>query len=262
MIFVKSLWTDLIEKRLWPVAVALLLALGAVPVLLGGSSDAVVAPVGATGATGAAAQTAQVALEPGAPQRRDRPGKLSDPFEQDEAPAVADTAGASVTAVAAAGATGARPGAASDGASGAASGASGANGAGSTAPASAPSGKDEPEPAQSAAPEADPRDAYVAVVRLGVSGSKRPLKRIARLSPLPSADNPALVYLGVSKADDSAVLLLSQDVKASGDGVCRPSKASCESIELAPGDEALLEVTGAGGATRTYQFDLVRIEKG
>ena len=38
MPFLKNIGHDLIEKRLWPVAVLLVLALVAVPVLLGGGS--------------------------------------------------------------------------------------------------------------------------------------------------------------------------------------------------------------------------------
>ena len=53
MSFLKNVLHDLVEKRLWPVAIALVAALVAVPIVLGGSSSSADAP-----ATDVAAVTA------------------------------------------------------------------------------------------------------------------------------------------------------------------------------------------------------------
>jgi hypothetical protein len=63
---VRNLITDLVDRRLWPVAVALLAALVAVPVLLGGGSKspapAPAAPLAATAANPGGTAHAAVSL--------------------------------------------------------------------------------------------------------------------------------------------------------------------------------------------------------
>ncbi|MCW3011260.1 MAG: hypothetical protein JWO90_1664, partial [Solirubrobacterales bacterium] len=108
---------------------------------------------------------------------------------------------------------------------------------------------------------AEPRDAYTAVLRLGRKGAKRTARRFDRLTPLPSADNPYLVYLGVTETEEAVSFLLSTDVRATGDGKCLPNKTSCESIELRRGQSAELEVTSDDGRLTRWVLDLVRIDK-
>ena len=83
--FLKNIVHDLIEKRLWPVALLLVVALVAVPVLLGGGSAAAPASDSAAvaGGTGTGGQSA-VSLDTAAGQERayERSGKVRNPFKQ------------------------------------------------------------------------------------------------------------------------------------------------------------------------------------
>src|SRR3954464_3421924 len=101
MSFLRNLLHDLVEKRLWPVAVALVAALVAVPILLGGQSDAgtatpaVVADASAAPANGLAdhrdvARAKVVSLEEQAAGKVSRPGRVRDPFVQHHQPRLSD----------------------------------------------------------------------------------------------------------------------------------------------------------------------------
>ena len=88
---VRSIFNDLVDRRLWPVAVALVAALVAIPVMLGGGSSAsapdAAAPLGS--AATAAGGTAQAAISVSTPSTAptDHPGTARNPFAQHKAPA-------------------------------------------------------------------------------------------------------------------------------------------------------------------------------
>src|ERR1700754_1583028 len=102
MSFLRNVLHDLVEKRLWPVAVALVAALVAVPIVLGGQRDAAtvaptVADAPATTANGLAdhrdaARAQVVSLEEQAAGKVSRPGKVHDPFVQHHQPHLSDAA--------------------------------------------------------------------------------------------------------------------------------------------------------------------------
>ncbi len=263
MSFLRSVWSDLVEKRLWPVALALVAALVAVPVLLGGSSSGVepLVPVGATGLTGPASalgalggRTA-VQLASGAPVRRDRAGAVRDPFKQHPLPAGAAAAVSTVTAAAAAQASTSAPSSSSGG------------GKVVAPPAGSPAGTSTTTtpavPAPGALPTGPkPLQLYTAVVRFGPIGAHRPRKDVARLAPLPSTEAPFLVFVGALGEPRTAVFLLSSDVTATGDGTCRPRPSSCETVELHKGESERLVVAQDDGTTQTWILQLVEVVKG
>ena len=276
MSFVKSLWADLVEKRLWPVVLVLLVALVAVPVALGGGSDdaAVSVPLGATGPTGEGALTAQVALDPTVPVRRPPTEKVRDPFKQRKAAASAEgvtsatgivappltrtpsTGGGSGTGITAppltktpsngGGGTEATPGEPTT----------------PTTP-TAPTAPNQttPAPPKQTPPAPDPRDSYAVTLVIGETGTERERETVERLAPLPSATNPFLVYVGVLPDEKTAVFLLSADVKASGEGACKPRTSSCETVELRRGDTEYFAVTGEDGKVTWYQLDFGHVIK-
>src|ERR1700759_4391427 len=100
MSFLPNVLHDLVEKRLWPVAVALVAALVAVPIVLGGQSDAgtvssTVADAPAPTANGLAAhrdaaRAQVVSLEEQAAGKVSRPGDVRDPFVQHHQPRLTD----------------------------------------------------------------------------------------------------------------------------------------------------------------------------
>ncbi len=279
MSFIKNLRADLVEKRLWPVALVLLLALIAVPVTLGGANDDAglrSVPRGATGTTGAAGLTAQVSLEQISPVRRDRAGKERDPFKQ---------SGSVATAMGATGIS-APPltktpsdGGGSAGGTGidappltktpSTGGGSADNSPADSTPSDPPStpttpttpDQTPPTPPKQTPPAPDPLDSYTATLVLGETGTKRDRKTVERLAPLPSATNPFLVYVGVLPDKKTAVFLVSADVKATGEGACKPRTSSCETVELRHGDTEYFALTGEDGKVTWYQLDFGHITK-
>ncbi|MDQ6777683.1 MAG: hypothetical protein M3071_16055, partial [Actinomycetota bacterium] len=81
---IQSLIADLREKRLWPIAVALLVALVAVPVLLSGGSNASppVASVPPAGASSAAVPALPAVSVTATPSHARLTGRRRDPFTQ------------------------------------------------------------------------------------------------------------------------------------------------------------------------------------
>lgn len=256
MSFVRNVVDDLVEKRLWPVALVLVVLLVAVPVVLGsgGGGEAAEAPPAIPAATddgplgpGGSAITAQTDTT----ARQDRGGRVRDPFKtlyaaKGKAAAAADEV-ADVTdaaAKAAAGATSGTPAAADDEA---------------TTPSTPDTSKDTPAPAdgdkgdEPAKP--DPQDTYRVSFDFGEIGELKRRSNVARLTPFPSENRPYVIYLGLLSDRKTAVFLLSSDVTADGEGTCRPTKANCETVELRAGDSEVLDV--AVSDTKTVQYELV-----
>jgi hypothetical protein len=97
-------------------------------------------------------------------------------------------------------------------------------------------------------------------VRFGDSAAGSARRSLKRLQPLPSAENPVLIYLGVLRDGKTAVFLVDHGVTAVGDGDCKPGPDECETLRLRAGETEFLDVTDATGAsTGQYQLDLVTI---
>jgi len=97
MTFLHNLVRDLVERKLWPLVVLLVAGLVAVPVVLGGGeSETASTPPAVTPATPAPAkpktELAEVTLDDSAPDRRDRGGKVRDPFHKPASARAADAA--------------------------------------------------------------------------------------------------------------------------------------------------------------------------
>lgn len=235
MTFLRNIGADLVEKRLWPVAVALLVALVAVPTLLAKSSsdDADVAPAAPVAGAAAVKADAVLALNTAPAGRRKRGGKPKNPFVQLYVPKAA------ATAAVPAGTTGP-------------SGPTGNSGTGDTGSGNTGTTPAQPKPAPK--PDLDVRRV---TLRFGEPGAMHTIRDIPRLTPLPSVDNPFFVFVGIKDDGDTLVFLVSSDAKATGDGVCRP-KATCELIELKAGDTEFFDLVTADGL-KQYQMDVVSI---
>jgi hypothetical protein len=255
--FLRNVVTDLVEKRLWPVALGLLLALAAVPVLLGGAAESEPAATAALPATPGPAPTAraQIAVDVPVPANREREGELRNPFKHPEVKAPSEPS-TPPSSVAAAPAENGDEGGADAPASPPAGGGTPSGGGSSPAESSPAS-----PPAPSAdAPKADPLDAYRISVRFGRTGKVKTRRNLARLTPLPTVDNPFFVFLGVLEGGKRAVFLVSADAKPTGDGICKPSPTACETIELRVGDTEYFDLERESGPVQ-YELDLLSIRK-
>lgn len=236
MTFLRNIGADLVEKRLWPVAVALLVALIAVPTLLAKSSsdDAGVAPATPVAGVAAVKSDQVLALNTAPAGRRKRGGSVKNPFVQLFVPKATATEAVPVEGAADSGKT----------AGDTSSGSTGTKTTGTT-------------PAKKKSAPKEDLDVRRVTLRFGEPGAMRTIKDIPRLTPLPSTDNPFFVFVGIKDDGETLVFLVSSEVKATGDGVCRP-KATCELIELKAGDTEFFDLVTDEGL-KQYQMDVISL---
>jgi hypothetical protein len=245
---VRDLWSELVERRLWPVALLLVVALVAVPVVLAKKPTAE-EPATTTASPAAAAARAadlRTAGEPvvsvaagagaGAPLR----GHTKNPFKQQHVPATAAIEGGTP-------ATGTAPAATGTGGGGTDTGSGGGGNSGGAGDG------DQGQTPQTYT--------YAAIdVRFGRAGLPlRTIHDVPRLTPLPSATQPIVIFMGMRADHETAVFMVSTDVHAQGEGRCVPSKKLCEAIELRRDQIALLDWAEPDGSVTQYELDLADV---
>lgn len=254
MNFVTDTWRGLVQRRLWPLAVALALALLAVPLVLSKDSETEDANL----------QTASVPANPDAAQNdtvvsiagrdlRERNrrvlGSRKNPFRPAVRPTLAPSGGAAT------GGEGEATTSTSDETTETSPGDPGVDtGTGGEPPAE---------------PRSQPRrrrsfELYQLSVRFGSTGNETlPRRTVRRLKALPSVENPVVIYLGVLDRGRTAVFLVDSGVVVQGDGNCEPSPDNCQTLHLKEGETAFLDVQsqGEGSEAAQYQLDLLRIRR-
>jgi len=258
-----NVWRQLVQRRLWPVAILLIAALAAVPLALAEKPDqAAPAPPAAAPDSGESALAVRpiVAQATAADRSKRRKvlGARKNPFglpkKKESGSAAAANSNGSTTAKA--------PSSEAPGDSGDAPSSSG-GGSSPSLGGSAPAPTTPAAPVDPVAPAPKKYTLHELTVRFGDSASgELERKSLERLQPLPSADEPMLIYLGVLKDGKTAVFLVDHGVQAIGDGDCSPAPGTCETIRLRAGDTEFLDVKDATGTvTAQYQLDLIKIHK-
>jgi len=248
---------DLVEKRLWPVALLMVVALVAIPVIGGRGGDPAAGagedalPIAPTDAV----STKQVLDLVGPPSVRKRAGAPVDPFRR---PVKAKELSTSPTS------TDASSG--GSGAAGASGGQDGAATAGTPAsPTSNPTNGDkssEPTGDKSSEPTGGKvrPSAYdlskVADVRFGkLGGTLKRSRSLAAASTLPSEKDPIVMLAGALKeTDEVRFLIVAGSGETSGDGECKLKDARCVSVDMRIGERQLFRVKG-----EEYELQLVSI---
>jgi hypothetical protein len=217
-------WRQLVRRRLWPVALLLLAALVAVPVLLARepAAPAPIAPVAIS--TEADDTIAEPVVAKVTAEDRDRRrrvlGARKDPF----APAPPKKTKAKSAQSDDANAPAPAP----------------------KAPEVVPSGGGS-TPTTPTGGEPAPEKKYYSpgtiIVRFGDPESGN-LQRFAvkKFEALPDEELPLLIYMGLTKNGKKAKFLVDAAVEVDGDGICKPHRSSCETIELAVGETEFLDV--------------------
>lgn len=102
---------------------------------------------------------------------------------------------------------------------------------------------------------------YAVAVRFGKDTSVPVRTDIARLTPLPSAQQPEVMFMGVLSTGRSAVFALRQDVGHTGPGLCRPNHALCSAVVLKAGQTEHLTIPSAqtGGTPHSVILRVVKI---
>ncbi len=262
--------SDLREKRLWPVAAALLVALVAIPVLLSTSSSP--APVPATPAVLGAAVTAPssgvpaVSLSTSAQVTR-LTGKARDPFTPQAVPASTpappSATSTSPTAGGPAGSTGTAGFTGSTGSTGSTSSIGSTTSTASTGSLGAGGAASEIVPTTPPKPPVNglsPTQSYrVAVSITNAAGGFNRIDPVVRLSLIPGQQQPLLVELGVLKGGKHVLFAVEPGTALSGPGTCTPGPLDCEILSLAQDQIESVSTRSGTGVVPAAEFAVTGI---
>jgi hypothetical protein len=252
--FLNSLKADLLDRRLLPLVVLVVLALAAAlayAVLGGGSTATTPAATLATAPTTARAglpisqnTPEQAVAETTGGVSAQHKGAAHNPFTPLPE---AKTATASTTSSAASTSS-----ASSSGSSASSESSSSAQGSsGSTSTPSTPS-----KPSK-------PKSVYHVAVLFGVLPAATtpltPYENLKLLTPLPSAKEALIVFRGVTAGGKSATFTVVGEAILHGNATCLPSAAQCEAIDLRPAQSEQLETLSPTGQAVDYELQIVSI---
>jgi hypothetical protein len=266
MSFLNPIITDLREKRLWPVALVLLAALVAIPLLLSGKSSSahgtasLPAPVTAPQMTSLPA----VSLK-GEPAAAHLTGRGRNPFPGKSAKAKQAATGPSPNATSGGG--GSSGGSASSGSSSSSSGSSGGSSSGSATSSGSGTSTTTTTTATTPTPTPAPKPAGLTdtesyTVSLGVTnvfGGVDRLTAAQRLTVLPSASQPLLVELGVLKGGHRVLFAVTPGTIVSGQGDCTPGRLDCQILSLANGQTEKISLPSGSAAVEVAEFAVTGI---
>ncbi len=269
--FLTSLKSDLLDRRVLPIVVVLgvaLVAALAFVLLAGGSStSSSVAPLpsapSATSATSGVTVTAATASSnsavsettSGAPAHG---AAVRDPFKQPtntstSAPAKPSGSEASSNGSGSSGSSGSSTTPSQPESSGS------SKSTGGSSPSKAPSKPSKPK---------QPATIYHVTAQFGLAptvvGGTAQLKRypsLKRLTPLPSADSPLVVFAGVSSGGKEATFQIVGEVIPAGPGKCAPSASQCQTISLQAGQTERLETLPVSESQpgTAYELQILKI---
>jgi hypothetical protein len=250
-VFLLDLWHDLKEKRLWPVAVVLLAALVAVPVLLAKPAAKSSAPAPVANAAGpkpdVLKQLAKVKLGNDEVGDGSTLGAFnpSNPFNPPKG-AIKKVAG---PGTATAGATPTTPGGTGD------NGSAVTPGGGTTGdvPTGLPGGGDTGGGGPTTTTAVYK---YVVDLTFKANGHTRHIKGMEKLDMLPNQSSPLLIFLGVTPQGSNAVFLVDSTLEAAGEGKCKPSEAECAFAYIGAGSQYIF--TKDNGDSYTVRIDEIR----
>jgi hypothetical protein len=258
MSFVERILGDLRDKRLWPLAVVLLAALIAVPVLLSKSSSSP-PPVAQTPVASQSTPPAglPVVSSTSAPAGGKIKGAARNPFDQlvhGAASGVASAVSATTATTAATGSTGTST-TPSSGSSSTPSSGSTSSTTTTTTTTTIPTGTPKPPP-----PGLKSTQSYeVKLAITNPSGGVDTISPLERLSVLPSKQQPLLVELGVLKGGDRVLFAVQPGAVVSGAGTCVPGPIDCEILSLAQDQTVTLGRRASSGIQTVALFAVTGI---
>jgi hypothetical protein len=243
--FLENLYRDMRDRHLLLPAVLLIVALIAVPILLGSQSSRSVPPTSTSGtnASASAATPAVVTREIGVTNYRKRLEELQtkNPFHQQYTQPSAEAA-LNATSTGGAGSASATGDVSGTSVSGSTSSVSGSQVASPSPSISAGSsgGTSSSPPQTTHVPKPQLRAyAWRVSVKVGEPGHLKERPEVQRLAMLPSQGKPVATFIGATETGDKALFVVSPEVDSvKGDARCLPSSSSCRFVVMKPGDKA------------------------
>jgi hypothetical protein len=257
-VFLLDLWMDLREKRLAPLAILLVAAIVAVPIVLAKGNSETPPPAPApTATTASAAPVIESQPDEGPTASKLQTFSPRDPFEPTGSSGGGTTTSTTTTTTTPApssGGTGtSTPPSGGGGGATTGSGPSTGTGTGTTGGGSTGTGNTTGETKTTLF-------TYTVDVRFGEGGGVKAYKDVKRLDLLPDSDNPKIVFLGVTTTGKTAVFLVDSNIGVDTGGKCRPNADECTFLYLRPDadhDQALL--TDSDGTV--YHLRLLAIHR-
>lgn len=247
----QDLYADLRNRRLLPVAIALLVAVIAVPLALSRSAKEGT-PSGAPASRSTAATSIEPAVAAQAPSLRDSKRLKSfsrkNPFRQHGGGKRESASSSGIVQRVGGGSSGSAsaPSVSSAPSAGSTSG----SGSSSSPSSSGSSGKTVHVPR----PYSHRID-----VRVGRVFHTKIKRNVGRLSLLPTQSTPVLSFLGATEGETAAVFMVADGALPKGRGSCRPSKSNCRFLVLKKGETHFLDFRPRGG--NLYQIKLIDIDR-
>ena len=224
---VRNLFSDLVDRRLWPVAVVLVAAAIAIPVLL-------LKPAAKTPPPRPVADSAPALGSPAvnltSPGGGPVVGGVKNPFRQQYLPKAPSSSSASASKLGPSSSSSSSGG--TSGTSGTSTGGTGGGSGGGGSHRSSGSTQSS---------------GSVLQVRFGLADRSRKTYQVTAGSPLPTPTNPLLVYLGQDRTGKVGSFLVSSDAQPQGDGRCSPDRSICSTLYMKVGDTEFFDVTGPAG---------------
>jgi hypothetical protein len=278
--FLNDLYRDLRDRRLLLPIVALVVAIVAVPFVIGGGSDSApppAAPAVADADAGAAVAPAVLTSDPGVREYRKRLVRLkeSNPFAQKFAlpdpektalESVGGTSGTDSTSAASASGSSAGTGSTDTSVTDTVTDTSSTSSSGSSDTFTETTETTETTSETShVGGQPKPQVRFYAGtidVTVGPLGDAKRIDNVRTLDLLPSDKAPVAAFLGLAKGGDGAVFSVSRDVaETDGDGSCAPkTPAPCQYVTLGTGDQETFKL--ADGTTyrlRLLHTHIVRV---
>jgi hypothetical protein len=256
--FVRSTIDDLVEKRLWPVAAVLLIALLAIPVLLSNPADEQPAPVSTAVTPAVAAGNASSAFQPAVSTEGKKSSEIrkklegfetKDPFKPQNLGGGGSSAAGGSVEVQGGDAT---AGGGSTDSSVADSPPLGTSGGGAAGGGSSTDTSGTPTQSETF------YYTYTADVRFGKEGNLD-RKTLNQFRSLPSSEDPVVVFMGVKEDGETAIFLLSSAASSTGEGNCEPDD-TCTFLYMKKGDKQRLEAVNENDEVVTYELVLLGID--
>jgi len=260
-----NLYRDMRDRRMLLPAIALVVALIAVPILLTRSSSSAPPPAPpagtATGGGESALQPAVVTEELGVRDYRKRLDQLDskDPFRRHfmalpKSAKLTTTSPSSATSSTTTGTTSTSSLSSSSTSDGSISGSSTVSPSTTSTTSSGSGGNSN----ASATPNPTLYSFRISVA-VGPAGDLTERDNVKRTAYLPGKNRPLVSFVGVSEDAKHAIFAVSDDVSSvHGDGRCFPKRGNCNFLQLKPGDKAGLDY--APENDRTYNLKLRQIK--
>jgi hypothetical protein len=261
MSFLPNMIKELRERKLWPIAILLIVALVAVPLLLSkkAPTNLVTKPTGGLPySTGTALPAISVQTKPADSKLA---GRGRNPFSPQHGATTTTTTTTTSTAVT-------TPTSGVSGATGSTGSSTVSSGGGSTtgtpvttSPATTPAPTTTPTPPTKPAPPAPngltAKQSYqVSLAVTTPGGGLKTIDPLERLSVLPSPQQPLLVELGVLHDTGRVLFAVEPGAAVGGPGTCTPGPIDCEILSLAPGQTEGVSKQTPTGSTPVALFSV------